>query len=362
MFGERLKLARKKAGYSLRGLSDALGNKVSAQAIGKYERDEMMPASDVLTALAKTLGVKLEYLLSNQVKSLQGVEFRKSSGTTVKDRARVEATVIELVEDYLAVEEILELSSADWHEPFAPRKLEKLDDAIELAEELREEWKLGSDPIPNMTELLEEKGIKVLIIELPEKVSGLTCLVERGEDHPPVPVIVVNKSFPLERRRFTLGHELAHRLIDDSSKLDHEKASDIFAGAFLVNQQHLIAEIGEHRKHISIPEIIQWKRMYRVSAASMLMRFKQAGILTDSHVAYAFQTFAKPWRKSEPNPIEPDEKRGEYEKAKRFERLCYHALSEEMISPKKAAEFLRIPYYELEQRLQGYVAEDANSN
>jgi transcriptional regulator with XRE-family HTH domain len=37
MFGERLKLARKKAGYSLRGLSEAMDNKVSAQAIGKYE-------------------------------------------------------------------------------------------------------------------------------------------------------------------------------------------------------------------------------------------------------------------------------------------------------------------------------------
>ena len=35
MFGERLNLARKKAGYSLRSLSDALGCKASAQAIGK---------------------------------------------------------------------------------------------------------------------------------------------------------------------------------------------------------------------------------------------------------------------------------------------------------------------------------------
>lgn len=360
MFGERLKLARKKAGYSLRGLSDALGNKVSAQAIGKYERDEMMPASDVLTAMTKVLDVKLEFLLSNHVKKLQKVDFRKKSGTSVKDRSRVEATVIERVERYLSVEEILDLDSAEWHQPFSPVKLDCLEDAEQLAEQLREEWGLGIDPIPNMTELLEEKGIKVLVIELPEKVSGLTCMVERGEDKPPVPVIVVNINFPLERRRFTLAHELGHRLIDESSPVDHEKASDIFGGSFLVNPEHLRQEIGFHRNSVSFPELIDLKRLYRVSAASMLMRFKQAGILSESAVAYAFQTFARSWRRVEPKPLETKENQGELERPQRFERLCYWALSEKLISPAKASEFLQLPYFKLEQVLQGNVEDNEN--
>ena len=29
---------------------------------------------------------------------------------------------------------------------------------------MREKWKLGIDPIPNMTELFEEKGLKVLMV------------------------------------------------------------------------------------------------------------------------------------------------------------------------------------------------------
>ena len=361
MIGDRLKLARKKAGYSLRALSEAIDNKVSAQAIGKYERDEMMPASDVLISMAKALDVNLEYLLSNQVKELRGVEFRKNSGTTVKDRARVEATVIERVEQYLSVEEILELESAEWHEPFKPEKIKSLEDAGKLADKLRNKWDLGLDPIPNMTELLEEKGIKVLLIVLPRNVSGLTCLVDRGENKDPVPVIVVNCIFPLERRRFTLAHELAHRLIDESSSVDHEKAADRFAGSFLVNMEHLKKEIGSHRRSMSFPELIQLKRLYRVSAASMLMRFKQAGILSESVVAYAFQTFAKSWRKVEPEPIEHEEKRGEYERPKRFNRLCYWALSEKLISPSKASELLQLPYYELEQILQGNVVKDESN-
>jgi transcriptional regulator with XRE-family HTH domain len=38
MIADRLKLARRKAGFSLRDLSAAMDGKVTAQAIGKYER------------------------------------------------------------------------------------------------------------------------------------------------------------------------------------------------------------------------------------------------------------------------------------------------------------------------------------
>ena len=84
MFGERLKLARKKAGFSLRDLSEALDNRISAQAIGKYERGEMMPSSGILLALAKTLDVSLDYLMGARVHKLDGVEFRKNRGLLQK--------------------------------------------------------------------------------------------------------------------------------------------------------------------------------------------------------------------------------------------------------------------------------------
>ena len=64
MFGERLNLARKRAGLSLRGLSDAIGGQVSAQAIGKYERGEMKPNSTVLISLAKALKVPVGFFMS----------------------------------------------------------------------------------------------------------------------------------------------------------------------------------------------------------------------------------------------------------------------------------------------------------
>lgn len=362
MLGERLKLARKKAGYSLRGLADALGGEVTAQAIGKYERGEMMPSSGVLMNTARVLGVSAEYLLSEQVEELEDVAFRKLAGTSVRDRSRVEAEVIDRLERYIAVEEILELDSGAWKAPeLGNRFLGREDEGEVLAQDLREEWKLGIDPIPNMTALLEDRGIKVLVLPLPGRVSGLTCLVRRPKQKVKVPVIVVNESVTLERRRLTLAHELAHRLIDDISPVDHEKAAMVFAGAFLVPRDHLVREIGDHRNALGYEELIQLKRMYRVSAATLLVRLKQIGIIDESTLAYAFQTFARGWRTEEPEPLEPpgESKR---ELPRRFERLCYRALAEKLIAPGKAAELLQRPLAEIEKGMKGPAEGHANSS
>ena len=354
MFGDRLKLARKKAGYSLRSLADALGREVTAQAIGKYERGEMMPSSGVLIHMARVLSVSLEYLLRKQVEELEAVEFRKLSGTSAGDRARVEAEVIDRLQRYIAIEEILKLDSGAWKAPrFGNRFLGQEDDGEILAQDLRRDWKLGIDPIPNMTSLLEDRGFKVLVIPLPGRVSGLTCLVRRPRHRNRVPVIVVNEYVTLERRRFTLAHELAHRLIDESSPVDHEKASTIFAGAFLVPRDHLEREIGKHRKALGYHELVQLKRMYRVSAAALLVRLKQVGVIDKSTLAYAFQTFARGWRSSEPEALEGTGEEGKHEIPRRFERLCYWALAEGLIAPGKAGELLQQPLADIEKGLKG---------
>jgi hypothetical protein len=204
-----------------------------------------------------------------------------------------------------------------------------------------------------MTALLEDRGIKVLVMPLPNAVSGLTCLVRRPRQKGQMPVIVVNQSCTLERRRLTLAHELAHRLIDDSSPVDHEKTSTIFAGSFLVPGAHLVREIGERRKALGYTELIHLKRMYRISAAALLMRLKKVGVIDESAVTYAFQTFARGWRSAEPAPLEGSGEEGKHELPRRFERLCYWALAEGLISPGKASELLRQPLLDIAKGLKG---------
>ena len=214
MFSERLKLARKRSGFSLRELSSRLGGMVSAQAIGKYERGEMMPSSSVAIALANAMDVTTTYLLSPTVVSLESVEFRKLASTKVRERAMVEATVLDHVDRYLQVEELLDITSSIWEVPDgAPYHAETVEGSELAAATVRKAWNLGGGPIPNMTELLEERGIKVLKLDFPRAMDGLTCFVHRT-DETSVPVVVCSTGKSIERQRFTLAHELGHLVID----------------------------------------------------------------------------------------------------------------------------------------------------
>jgi len=180
MFGERLKLARKRAGLSLQGLAEAVDHAVSAQAIGRYERGEMLPGSSVALKLAQALGVTLSYLFSPSEIRLEGVEFRKTTATRARERAMVEAAVLDHVDRYLLIEDLLEIGSHEWDKPTgAPIPVSTLEEAEDAADQIRTAWNLGGDAIPHMTELLEEHGIKVLKLDFPLSVDGLTCLVAR---------------------------------------------------------------------------------------------------------------------------------------------------------------------------------------
>lgn len=350
--GHRIKLARLKEGLSLRDLAAKMDGLVSAQALGKYERDEMLPGSRVLLALGKTLNVSLDYLLAPKNTRLGHVDFRKHSRTSARDKAKVEAQVVGYVERFLQLESIL---GSPLHESrTAQNEIGTPDEAEELANRLRSEWQLGTAPIFDVTELLEERGYIVIVIELPDNVSGLTCEVHRDHEEP-IHVLVANKKQSLERRRLTLLHELAHRLlVIPGDEKATEKAANRFAGAFLMPKEHLVRAFGFPRRKLEAAGILELKRIYRISAAALWYRIYQLGHTSQSQYEYGCRTFGRGWRgKTEPRELESPVARGTEEMPRVFERKCYQALAEGLIGLSKAAELLEKPITEVEQFLRG---------
>lgn len=350
MIGNRLKRARESSGLSLRELEAAIHGQVSAQAIGKYERDEMMPSSAILLALAKALNVSAEYLLSTREIELAGVDFRKGPQAEAKEERAVKAAVLDQVERYLELEELMPGADESWRAPVGTQyEIRKIDDAEEAADALRKDWNLGSDPIPSVAELLEGKGIKVISLNLPLNVSGSKAFVRRLQLED-VPVIVVNKNHNGERQRFTLAHELAHLVLnfiglDDN---DQEKAADRFAGAFLMAKEMMYRLIGEHRTSISLGELVELKKLFKVSVSSLVVRCSQLALM--SKVSYGrlwSQIRALGW--NTPTTTEPH--RLDAEVPQRMERLCLRAVAESAISESRAAELLNISVRELDRRL-----------
>ena len=126
-----------------------------------------------------------------------------------------------------------------------------------------------------------------------------------------------------------------------------------FAGAFLIPREHLEGETGRHRRGMTRIEMMRLKHIYGVSAAAMLVRLGQVGILPKSVVEYAFRTYARSWRREEPEPIGPGEGFAAFERPQRFERLVWRALGEELISPVRAARMLGRPLSDVERDIRG---------
>ena len=348
MIGNRLKLARSAAGLSLRQLSDRIENRVSAQAIGKYERDEAMPRSGPLAALADALNVSVDYLAGNPGMTLQSVGFRTKRMASRREEDRITAMLLSKLERYLTVEEVLDLPSVNWDRPrLAPYPvINGLIEADRAATNLRNDWGLGLNPIPDMPELMEDRGVKVFFCPLHDGLDGLTAHVRR-ESMPDARVIVVNQDVSRDRQRFTIAHEVGHMVLDVSPGIDEEKAAHRFAGAFLVPEEALWSKIGKHRSAIDWRELLALKLVFGMSIQAIAYRCGDLGIITQAHVKRLFDTFEEVgWRS--PPFREPMDMTGH--RLGRVERLCLRALAEGAITESKASELLEMPVYELNRR------------
>ena len=344
-----LKLSRTASGLSLRSLSDAIGNQVSAQAISKYERGEAMPGSGVLMALADALGVTVDYLVGKPEIALEGIEFRRPASSTKREEARVAAKVLGLLERYLAVEGLLRLPSVDWDKPReAPFPVVvNVVEADHGAYALRTHWGLGIAPVPALVQVLESRGVKVAMAEL-SGVEGMMAHVRRARGHS-VPVIVLDSGVCAERQRFAIARELGHLVLAPGRRVAAEEAANRFAGAFLMPAEALWAEVGRRRSAIGLGELVRLKPLFGVSVSGLANRCRDLGIFGPALHKRLWQEFGRRGWHSPPGN-EPLSQRGE--RPERFERLCLRALAEGVVSEPKAAELLNVTVQELNRRME----------
>jgi len=292
----------------------------------------------VLLSLSKALGVRTEYFFRQGKINLKEVDYRKHSKLPRKVLDQIEGEVIEQIERFFQLEEFLPTMPV---KKFSlPRglkaKIESYNDIEEISNLFRRSWGLGSNPIPDLTDTLEERGIKVFLSSIPHdaRFDGLAAQVDG------IPVIVVGKDWPGDRQRFTLAHELGHmalagRLSDD---LDEEKAANRFASAFLVPRSEAIKELGESRSRFEPAELCILKQTYGLSMRGWIYRASDLGILNKSNAGKMWGYFRRNnWVKNEPGKPYP------HEEPKLFKQLVFHALAEDLIGESRAAELLRMP-------------------
>jgi len=342
-FGERLKSARKMSGFSMAVLADKAGQAVTKQAISKYEKGLMNPGGDALIALSRALGVKSDYFFRPQKVSLGDLEFRKKSRLGRKEEERIKYRTLDFLERYLEIEDILS-DRAVFKNPLSDPNIRKPEDAEKADLEVRRKWKLGEAPISNLMELLEAKGIRIHEIETDDNFIGISAWAED------IPVIAVRSQNDLLRKRFTISHELGHILLNihkNNDQRTREKLCHIFAGAFLLPEKVIKAELGEQRSKIALWELKKIKGIYGISIQAVMARTRHLGIISE-HIYrnFCISVNTQGWKTDEP---------GEYlgkEHANRFDQLVYRAAAEEIITFSRAAELLNLPLSEFRRAFQ----------
>jgi len=327
MLAERLRLARTMAGLSMRELAEKAG--ISYQAVGFYEKRQRTPSSAVLLKLAKALGVRLEFFMRPATVSLSGMKFRQKQRRQKRQSAKIKAQIQDRIERYLLAESFVAIDDRPKLPQYAVQDMEEVE---EVAKKWRRDWKLGFDPIENLVEMAEARGVKVVLIDAPDCFSG--CAV-RADDS--IPVLVVNKNLTECRFRLTFVHELAHLVVTGRPADWPEKKQEDLAyrlgEAFLVPDEAVYRELGPKRHRLDWAELRDLKFKYGLSMAAWIMRAAHLGIISENLKVSLFREMSqRKWRKNEPGDEETQER------SNRFERLLLRAVAEDCISEARAAE------------------------
>ena len=353
-FANRLIVARKMAGLSLQNIADRLGNVVSKQSLNKYEQGKMKPDSDLIIALSDILHVPVDFFFSEPAikVELTNVDFRKFSSKLSKtEEEAVTVKSKEAFERYFELENILSFNEKTSYFVY-PHIISDAKDAEEAAIALRKEWDLGSDPIQDVVEMLEDKGYKIVEIDAPKSFDGLKA------DSDSKKIIVLQKSSiddDIVRKRFTALHELAHHALtfpEDIEQKKEEKLCHAFASAFLYPEDMARKDLHKDRFHFYQNELVLIKGRWGISFTAIFARSLQLGIIND----YVYKQLNMGYRQRKLH--EPGKEPGRYlskEIPVRFERLIYLALGKELISVNEAAYFSGTSVWKFREQMQPLV-------
>lgn len=263
----RLRLAR---GWSQAEL--ACEASLSPQTVKAIEGGRLNAGLGTLRGIGGALGVGLADL-ARPVRDLKAVRFRSSRGMRTRENILAEAA--RGLDDYAFLEEALGEGVPCVLDRIAPGT------PVETARRAREAFGLDEkEPIHDICGLVESAGVRVLKTETDaEGFFGLSLW------DGPAPAILVNvdAGITVERRIFTVAHELGHLLLHrgayditlTAENEGEEKDADVFAGHFLVPPAGLRSEWADTAGLPLYDRILKVKRIFRVSYRTVIYRLSE---------------------------------------------------------------------------------------
>jgi len=273
---DRLRLARELKAWSQADLSVEVG--LTAAAVSQFESGATHPGAESVARMAGALEVPEEFFGLPLVDTHEGF-FRSLRRTSVSHRRRARALA------HVAHDVAVAAGSSGAIPGLAIPRLRALDlnagraEVEKVAGEVRREWRLPDGPVPNVVELLEDKGI--VVIRLPLASADVDAFSLPFPDRPVV--VLGSDKNDRARSRFDAAHELGH-LVAHSDQVwavkEVETQAHWFAAAFLMPAGDIFDQLPSRADW---PTLFELKRTWQVSLAALLMRARSLGKMSEGN-------------------------------------------------------------------------------
>ncbi|WP_282099765.1 XRE family transcriptional regulator [Clavibacter capsici] len=289
----RLEQARRFKAMTKSELHKRVG--VSAAAVGQYERGEITPRAETITALAKALQVPVSFFtLGRPAVRVEVAEasFRRLRSTTVSQQQQATAYVELVWELNRYLEEFVEFPPIDLPS-WAKAESDDVPDPVTAARLMRAHWRLGTEPIEHLVAQLEQHGILTVFFSMKDDDLDPKRKIDAfSTSSLPRPIIVLtpDKADDVLRHRFSAAHELGHLVLHHGrhgTDTQMERDADAFAAEFLTPRDAIRPELPRRLNLVKLEEV---SSRWGVSIHSLLYRCKELELISESTYRRAFIT------------------------------------------------------------------------
>ncbi|MET7822241.1 XRE family transcriptional regulator [Micromonospora zamorensis] len=296
----RLRLARERRGLTKEALAKLCD--VTRRAVTDWESGKVN--NPPIARIAEALEFPESFFFGDDLDEVRvdAVSFRALSSMTSRQVSRVlsHASMLRAFSSWIDGR----YATPDADVPSFEELIASFQDAepspVDAANSLRRMWSLGARPIPDMLALLESKGVRVL--GLPSDDREVDAFSFWHENRP---FVFLNASKSAERLRFDLAHELGHlcihRDVRTNRNRQYELDANTFASTLLMPADGLIPQLVGSP---SLPDVMELKAYWKVSATAMVRRLHQLKRISDwQYRTWMIDLSERGFRTSEPNGV-----------------------------------------------------------
>lgn len=281
--------AREYRGYSQSDIAKNIKG-LSQPNLSKFEKGLGMISDELLQKIILFLDFPETFFYKKINNYIDNAHYRKRATVSKKEKNEIEYTL--RLAGYI-VDEMSD--SIEWPEfNLKPLNVEDGYSPENIAKFTRKFFNIKpNEPVRDINKLLESHGVVIIEIDNIEKFDGVSLLTDDG-----TPLIVINKSFSNDRKRFTLAHELGHLLMhicgnfpisDYRDTKEIEKEANLFASEFLMPKD----SIKNSLYGLKLSDLVSLKSYWLTSMQSIIRRAFDLNCIDKNKYGYLNMEFSR---------------------------------------------------------------------